>query len=135
MSVLGNTISVLVVALSLSAAHAVKMDETTHDQVISRLEMGLDSLEKGEPARTNVMIRLADLYADRARLKAMNEVAAGCLEKCPGSKADRNRSIALYKEALPIVEKANRDALFSSWLIFMRSMTKAKNPSNSMTEY
>lgn len=108
MTVWGNTFLILAVAFSASMSFAVKMDETTHDQVISRLEMGIDSLEKGEPARTGVLVRLADLYADRARLKAMNEVAAGCLEKCPGSKSDRDRSIKLYNEALPQVEKAQQ---------------------------
>lgn len=108
MTAWGFKILVLVLALDAGLAFAVKMDETTHDQVITRLEMGIDALEKGEPARTGVMIRLADLYADRARLKAMNEVAAGCLEKCPGSKADRDLSIKMYAEALPQVEKAQQ---------------------------
>lgn len=108
MTVLGNTFLVLAFALSSSNAFAVKMDETTHDQVISRLEMGIESLEKGDAARTGVQIRLADLYADRARLKAINEMQAGCTEKCPGSRADRERSIKMYNEALPNVEKAQQ---------------------------
>lgn len=102
----GSTILILAIALSSLSSFAVKMDETTHDQVISRLEMGIESLEKDDSARTGVLIRLADLYADRARLKAMNEVQAGCTEKCPGSRADRDRSIKLYNEALPNVEKS-----------------------------
>ncbi len=108
MTAFGNTFLVLAIAMNASMAFAVKMDETTHDQVISRLEMGIESLEKGEPARTGVLLRLADLYADRARLKAMNEMEAGCTEKCPGSRADRDRSIKLYNEALPQVEKAQQ---------------------------
>lgn len=93
--------------ISLTAS-AVKMDETTHDQVIERLELGVESLDKSDSARTGVLIRLADLYADRARLKAMNEMQAGCTEKCPGSTKDRERSIKLYNEALPTVEKAQQ---------------------------
>jgi len=104
----GSTFLILAVVLSAQPAAAVKMDETTHDQVIQRLEMGIESLEKGEGARTGVLIRLADLYADRARLKAINEMQAGCLEKCPASKADREVSIKLYNEALPHVEKAQQ---------------------------
>jgi tetratricopeptide (TPR) repeat protein len=108
MNVWGSTILSILLALSASSAFAVKMDETTHDQVIRRLELGVESLDKADPARTGVLIRLADLYADRARLKAMNEMQAGCTEKCPGSLKDRERSIQLYNEALPSVDKAQQ---------------------------
>lgn len=98
----------LVSALLVSqASFAVKMDETTHDQVISRLEMGLESLEKSEPVRTGLLIRLADLYADRARLKAMNEMGANC-QNCTGARDDRRRALKLYNEALPTVAKADQ---------------------------
>lgn len=104
----GYTILAALLFAFVQLASAVKMDETTHDQVIQRLEMGVESLEKADPARNAVLIRLADLYADRARLKAMNEVQAGCTQKCPGSLADRNRAIKLYNEALPKVEKSEQ---------------------------
>lgn len=104
----GSTFLVLLLALNLPMASAVRMDETTHDQVINRLEMGIESLDSADPARTGVLVRLADLYADRARLKAMNEMQAGCTEKCPGSRADRQRSIKLYNEALPKVERSQQ---------------------------
>jgi hypothetical protein len=98
-------LSLLLVLMGIhQASFAVKMDETTHDQVISRLEMGLESLEKSEPVRTGLLIRLADLYADRARLKAMNEMGANC-QNCTGARDDRRRALKLYNEALPSVEK------------------------------
>lgn len=108
MTVWGSTFLVFAALTISSHAHAVKMDETTHDQVIHRLEMGIESLEKGDPALTGVQIRLADLYADRARLKAMNEMQAGCSINCPGSKADRKKAIKLYNDALPHVEKESQ---------------------------
>lgn len=91
------------VLFAMPAALAVRMDETTHDEVIKRLEMGLDSMEKSEPERGGVMLRLADLYADRARLKSMNEMETGH----PGrsSREDRVRSIKFYNEALPVAPK------------------------------
>jgi hypothetical protein len=88
-------------------AMAVRMDETTHDQIIGRLEMGLDGMDKNEPERTGIQLRLADLLADRARLKAMNEVESGC-KNCKGALNDRKKALSLYQEALPKVERADQ---------------------------
>ena len=102
----GSQILMIATLVSGLSAYAVKMDETTHDQVIGRLELGIESLDKDDNALTGVQIRLADLYADRARLKAMNEMATGCpTSGCVAARADRERAIGLYKQALPNVEK------------------------------
>lgn len=90
--------------LSSYSAIAVKMDETTHDMVIQRLELGVDTMEKTDPERTGILLRLADLYADRARLKAMNEMDQNC-STCKGALADRNKAISLYNEVLPKLAK------------------------------
>ena len=83
---------------------AVKMDETTHDEIIKRLELGSDDMGKDEPERIGVLGRLGELYADRARLKAMNEVEQNC-QKCDGARKDRVHAIALYDQVLPKVDK------------------------------
>lgn len=99
MTVWVSTIASLLVVASLPA-FAVRMDETTHDMVIQRLEMGIDTMDKNEPERPGILLRLADLYADRARLKAMNEMDKGCTT-CKGARDDRKKAIALFNEALP----------------------------------
>ncbi|MGE0528008.1 MAG: hypothetical protein AB7P49_13155, partial [Bdellovibrionales bacterium] len=105
MMVYRTTILSLVLLLA-PITFAVKMDETTHDMVIRRLEMGIDTMDKDAPERTGVLLRLGDLYADRARLKAINEMESGCTNaKCAGSRDDRRRAIALYNEALPRAPK------------------------------
>jgi hypothetical protein len=91
-------------ALASPSASAVKMDETTHDEIISRLEMGLSGMSKSEPDRPGIVLRLADLYSDRARLKAMNELDQNCA-KCTGARNDRVKAIAYYNEALPRISK------------------------------
>lgn len=78
---------------------AVKMDATTHDEVIRRLEIGVEDMDKTDAERPGILVRLADLYADRARLKAMNQ---------ENPRSDRRQAIRLYQEALPKVEKANQ---------------------------
>lgn len=106
-----NILTLLIAAvLAGQSSFAVKMDETTHDQVIERLELGIDSMEKTEPERPGILLRLGDLYADRARLKGINEVEAGC-KNCRGSRDDRKKAISLYSEALPKAEKAKQGRL------------------------
>ncbi|MBX3021967.1 MAG: tetratricopeptide repeat protein [Bdellovibrionales bacterium] len=89
-----------ILLVTSSLAHAVKMDETTHDMIIQRLELGIDTMGKNEPERNGILLRLADLYADRARLKAINEMDSNCTS-CKGARNDRKRAIALLNEALP----------------------------------
>jgi tetratricopeptide (TPR) repeat protein len=103
---------IAILLFAVPAAFALRMDETTHDEVIKRLEMGLDSMDKSEPERGGILIRLADLYADRARLKAMNDTETrDSTGKAP--KDDRARSIRYYTEALPLAprEKQGRIVL------------------------
>lgn len=95
-------------AFVLCATHAVKMDESTHDEVIRRLEIGVESMETSDPERAGILARLADLYADRARLKAMNELSGQCIDNCKASRTDRRHAIELYEEALPKIEKTSQ---------------------------
>ncbi len=104
-----RSILIALVIAAVSAAHAVKMDETTHNLVIQRLEIGVQNMDKSEPERIGILLRLADLYADRARLKAMNEISSGSAAK--GSKQDRSRAIALYNQVIPHASKEKRGRL------------------------
>lgn len=105
MKVFGSTLLSLLILSQF--ALAVKMDETTHDMVIQRLELGLDGMDSSEPDRTGIQLRLADLLADRARLKAMNEMDQNCTT-CKGALADRKKAIAVYQEALSKTAKAEQ---------------------------
>ena len=95
--------STICLALSLTAAGsaiAEKMDESTHSLVIDKLERAMDLMDKDAPERTGVQLRLADLYAERARLKLIEEGKKSC-DNCEGSKADRTKALAYYKDAFP----------------------------------
>lgn len=107
MNLVSRSTILAVLITTMPSAFAVRMDEATHDQVIKRLEMGIDAMDKSEPERNGVLRRLADLYADRARLKAINEMDAGN-GTGKASKEDRARAIALYNEALPGAGKENQ---------------------------
>src|SRR4051794_20115197 len=91
--------TLLVLLLGSQLAFAVRMDETTHDMIIQRLEYGIDGMDKNAPERTGILLRLGDLYADRARLKFMNEIEDSC-KNCKGALSDRKKAISLYNEAI-----------------------------------
>lgn len=98
MNVCRSTLLALLVFSQLS--YAVKMDETTHDVIIDRLEMAISNMEKKAPERPGVLARLADLYADRARIVTMNRIGGECKKDCKDPVKDRARAINLYNEAL-----------------------------------
>lgn len=101
-----TALGLIVLLTTISQANAVKMDMTTHDMVIERLKIGLDELENKE-AKPGILLRLAELLADRARLKAMDEVQKGC-DNCNGAIQDRKEAISYYEQALPGLEKSKQ---------------------------
>lgn len=88
---------VLTMGMSFNAARAEKMDSETHTLVIEKMERVLAVGKEDETLHLRpVRARLADLYAERARLRAMTEAEKGC-QNCMGSLDDRKRAIALYE--------------------------------------
>lgn len=92
-----------ILLISSSFSYAKKMDVETHTLVIGKLEGVLKDSKKKPEQNLSLILRLADLYAERARLNVMKEVEKNC-DACLGSKADRERAIALYKSITPFVE-------------------------------
>lgn len=92
---------ILVLALSVSSVGAMadKMDSETQNLVIERLEQIIAGMDKTDSSWTVSNIRLADLLAERARLRFMNEVEASC-KGCKGSGADRVKALKIYSSVL-----------------------------------
>lgn len=105
-------ISAIFMLATMPSAHGARMDLTTHDMVIERLEMGLDGLDKKENAasRPAIQLRLADLYSDRARLKAMAEIEKSCND-CHEAQKDRKTAIKYYQDALPNAKKEDQGSI------------------------
>lgn len=80
--------------LALSSA-AERMNVETHTLVIDKLEGALQDLPKSSPERRSIAVRLADLYADRARFLLLAKQDQKCAD-CPDGSQDRKRAIALY---------------------------------------
>lgn len=98
-------VSVLLAAILLSPlpSFAKKMDVETHTLVINKLERVLKESNKKPKQNLSLILRVADLYAERARLITMQEVEKNC-DACMGSKTDREKAIAHYKSITPYVE-------------------------------
>lgn len=80
-----------------------KMDLNTHDLVIEKLEGVIKNLDKKIEQKVPIILRVADLYADRSRMKFIAEVEKKC-EGCLGSKSDRKAAIAHYMTIIDHVE-------------------------------
>ena len=94
-------LSLLLLTLISPAQAAKRMDLETHDLVINKLEGVIGALNEADTQKLPVLLRLGDLYADRARLRTMAEVEKNCTG-CLNSKADRHRALALYNRAFRI---------------------------------
>ncbi|KYG61605.1 hypothetical protein AZI86_18040 [Bdellovibrio bacteriovorus] len=73
--------------------------ETTQDLLIQKLTQVQLGLAPADPARAGVLLRLADLHAERARQLSMKELNDGCTV-CKAGDKDREKALSFYSEAL-----------------------------------
>lgn len=95
-----SLVSVFVLGVIASSAFSEKMDLDTHTAVISRLETIVKDLDDKDASKVPSSLRLADLLADRARLKALKETEQNC-NNCLKAKEDRLASLNYYEFAIP----------------------------------
>jgi len=74
-------------------------DESNRNLLIDKLESVNQHLAMKDPSKVAVTLRLADLYAERARLDAMKELDQGCTV-CKAGESDRKKALRLYTEVL-----------------------------------
>lgn len=92
-------------------ASADKMNSETQNAVIDRLERVLSQMESSDGAWSASNLRLADLLAERARLRFMNEIEANC-KGCKGSEADRKKAISIYEGIQNKAGKLNQSVIY-----------------------
>jgi hypothetical protein len=102
-----NIFSILLITASGSFVFAEKMDLETHTVVINRLTQIVDTLDNTDVSKVPSTLRLADLLAERARLKNLAEVEKNC-ENCLQSKEDRNLAIRHYENIIPLLDNSVR---------------------------
>ncbi len=71
----------------------------TQDLLIQKLTQVQLGLAPADPARASVLLRLADLHAERARQLSMKELNDGCTV-CKAGDKDREKALSYYSEAL-----------------------------------
>ena len=118
--ILKSNVRITLAALSLafvgtsagSVAFAdAKMDAETHTVVIEKLEESLKRAKEDETVSLRpVRSRLADLYADRARLRAMAEAERSC-QDCKEAYNDRLRALQLYDTVVKEAPQAAKGPL------------------------
>lgn len=91
----------LIISMSVGVAaapHALASG-STQDLLIQKLTQVQLGLAPADPARAAVLLRLADLHAERSRQLSMKELADGCTVCTAGAK-DRDKALSYYTEAL-----------------------------------
>ncbi len=86
--------------LACASLHAETLDLATTNDVVSRIEKLLTQIEPQSESYLPMQLRLADLYADRARLFEIQDANAES-DTLRKAKADRKQAIAIYEKALP----------------------------------
>ena len=92
----------LLLSLGLNA-QAEQLDMATTNDVVVRMEKVLASLERDSESYLPMQLRLADLYADRARLYEVKDANAET-DTVKKAELDRKKAIAIYVETLPKVK-------------------------------
>lgn len=93
--------SIFVFAITLfSASFAVaQIDDSSRNLLIEKLDKVYLNLAPKDASKVAVTLRLADLYAERARISSMKELDQGCTT-CVAGDADRKKALRLYNEVL-----------------------------------
>lgn len=102
-----SILMLLISLISVSSAFAEKMDLDTHTAVIDKLANIVKDLDDGDPSKVPSALRLADLLADRSRLKALKEVEQNC-QNCLKAKEDRRSAVGYYSYAIPKLDGHTR---------------------------
>ena len=91
------------IILASFSSQAEKMNSETQDLVIKKMERVISMMSEGDSSWNSSQQRLADLLAERARMRFMQEIEANC-EGCKGSKADREKATKIYESLLKTVD-------------------------------
>lgn len=92
----------LALIFSLTVNSAEKLDLSTHDSLISKFESVLSIKDTDSMYRqSQLALRLADLYAERARLLSLEQQGKGDILYKDKIASDRTKAIETYKHVTP----------------------------------
>lgn len=97
--------TILILLVVGTVVRAEKMDLDTHTAVIDRLSGIVKDLDDNDPSKAPSALRLADLLAERSRLKAQKEIEQNCTN-CLKATEDRRQALGYYTYVLPRISGA-----------------------------
>ena len=86
--------------IGFGVAIAEASDARTQTLLIDKLTNVFLKLPEGNPTKTKITLRLADLHAERGRIQAKAELEKGC-EQCSNGETDRKKALEYYQYVLP----------------------------------
>ncbi len=89
--------------VTVSSGFAQDIDAATQDKLIEKLTQVSLNMAPGDGSRTSIVLRLADLHAERGRRLSMKELNEGCTVCNAGTK-DREKAIRYYNESLSALD-------------------------------
>lgn len=95
---------ILGLVLSFSLATQAAMDSATRDKLIEKFTKVYSQLADEEEAKINVTLRLADMYAEKGRDLANQELGEGCT-LCNAGDESRNLALRYYNEAVGFLKE------------------------------
>ena len=101
------------ISLSLSSpsfAQTSEMDRQSYDDLIAKLEMLVASGTSDVPGSNATLIRLADVYAERARIFDLEAGKNNCTD-CKDARKDRLAAIRVYQRALRAADATQRNRI------------------------
>lgn len=88
-------------------AASAKDGESSRDYLINKLQRVLMNLAPSDSAKNGIVLRLADLYSERARQNTM-AMAEGSCKGCVSPDADRKKALQLYDESYAKAPETNK---------------------------
>ncbi|MGZ5278447.1 MAG: tetratricopeptide repeat protein [Pseudobdellovibrionaceae bacterium] len=99
-----HSIPLVFIATAIASAD---VDGETRSLLITKLEKVQMQLAPNDSSKVAVTLRLADLYAERARINSMEELNKGC-QTCNAGDADRKKALRFYLEVMDRAPEASR---------------------------
>lgn len=94
----------LFLGLILFSSNTIALTSEESNKLIQKLERVFQNLPPADSSYLSVGLRLADLYSEKARQEANQELKAGCTT-CAAGQKERKKALSLYEECLPKVSE------------------------------
>ncbi len=93
----------ILISLLAVGGIAQDIDQAAQEKLIEKLTQVSLNLAPNDSSRQSILLRLADLHAERGRRLSMKELNEGCTV-CKAGNKDREKAIRIYNDVLPTLD-------------------------------